>query len=515
MDRLKVFAGELIEFRRNNRGSITDKIQGAERFLRLDVETLVRDGWEIGRRHLDKFLDEAAAFQRTGGTLGDFLTWLETAEKREGGLKPTSITVNNHAVQLLTIHAAKGAEWDVVAVPGLLEDVFPNKPTKSSSWTKYSGTLPIKFRGDHLQFTDFEFPAGDAAIKASEVSKALTKFENAQRARHYLEELRLGYVAFTRAKSELFCTASWFREGARANPQSELFTLLYNFLEVSDKSAIVSHIDQPDENPLVINPRTAIWPIPQTRAALIQQSAQLVESSSALDIDLACTNETDPDHLSLLHDAKALVEEITSSAKDDLVYLPSRLSVSTLIALKSNPDELALTIRRPMPHHIDQYAKRGTEFHLWVERQFGANTLFDEDLFDPMPINDVTLSELQTTWLASSWAKRTPISVEEGFETVIAGIVLRGRIDAVYRDGDTYEIIDWKTGRIKEGDDLESATIQLAMYRLAYSKLHNIPIEKVRAGFYYVADDRAIYREQLGAEAEIAAIIESVELYSN
>jgi len=61
--RLKEFARELKAVRRTMTGSITDKIQIAERFLRLDVETLVRDGWQNGRRHLDKFMDEAAALQ--------------------------------------------------------------------------------------------------------------------------------------------------------------------------------------------------------------------------------------------------------------------------------------------------------------------------------------------------------------------------------------------------------------------------------------------------------------------
>ena len=65
---------------------------------------------------------------------------------------------------------------------------------------------------------------------------------------------------------------------------------------------------------------------------------------------------------------------------------------------------------------------------------------------------------------------------------------------------------------MKEGDQLESATIQLAMYRLAYSKLHNIPIENIKAAFHYVADQQTIYRESLSTEAEIAAIINSVEL---
>jgi DNA helicase-2/ATP-dependent DNA helicase PcrA len=165
-----------------------------------------------------------------------------------------------------------------------------------------------------------------------------------------------------------------------------------------------------------------------------------------------------------------------------------------------------------MPRHTDKYAKRGTEFHLWIERHFGELTLFDEDLFDPLSYDDVPLKELQDKWLASSWAGRKPHAVEEGFETVINGIVLRGRIDAVYRDGDTYEVVDWKTGRVKEGEDLETASIQLAMYRLAYSKQHNIPIEKIRAAFHYVADNKTIYRENLSSEDEIAALINGVEL---
>ena len=80
--------------------------------------------------------------------------------------------------------------------------------------------------------------------------------------------------------------------------------------------------------------------------------------------------------------------------------------------LQSDPSELALTIRRPMPRHSDRYAKRGTEFHLWVERYYGAQTLFDDDLFDPMAPADVPLQELQQKWLASNWAARNPISIE-------------------------------------------------------------------------------------------------------
>jgi DNA helicase-2/ATP-dependent DNA helicase PcrA len=233
------------------------------------------------------------------------------------------------------------------------------------------------------------------------------------------------------------------------------------------------------------------------------------------DIEQQLLLETDLGRKGLLADAQALLKEAQRGREIEPIYLPQRLSVSTLIALKEDPLELVLSIRRPMPRHSDQSASRGNQFHQWVERQFGLQTLFDDDLFDPAPKPEVALEQLQTNWLASSWSKRTPIEVEAGFETVIAGIVIRGRIDAVYKDGDTYEVVDWKTGRIKEGEELESATIQLAMYRLAYSKLHKIPIENIRAAFFYVADNQTIYRDNLSGEAEIATIINSVDLDTN
>jgi DNA helicase-2/ATP-dependent DNA helicase PcrA len=515
IQRLKDFSREIQQLRRAMTGSITDQIHEVERFLRLDVEVLVRDGWQSGRRHLDKFLDEATVFQRTGGSLSSFLNWLETAEVREGGLKPVSVTASNTAIQILTIHAAKGAEWDVVAVPGLVEGVFPNTSAKSSSWIKYSGSLPIELRGDSAQFSDFKFPLGEEALKAISVSKAITRFEDSQKSRHRLEELRLGYVAFTRAKSHLFGTASWFRDGKRALGQSELFTLIYNFLEQNDASGILSKVDQPDENPFLLEPMQKSWPVQSERVRAIQASAQLVANSPVFDIEQQLLLETDLGRKGLLADAQALLKEAQRGREIEPIYLPQRLSVSTLIALKEDPLELVLSIRRPMPRHSDQSASRGNQFHQWVERQFGLQTLFDDDLFDPAPKPEVALEQLQTNWLASSWSKRTPIEVEAGFETVIAGIVIRGRIDAVYKDGDTYEVVDWKTGRIKEGEELESATIQLAMYRLAYSKLHKIPIENIRAAFFYVADNQTIYRDNLSGEAEIATIINSVDLDTN
>jgi DNA helicase-2/ATP-dependent DNA helicase PcrA len=268
----------------------------------------------------------------------------------------------------------------------------------------------------------------------------------------------------------------------------------------------------PIENPDLLYPRIATWPAQSTRAVAIRSAARLAEESESIDLNAALESETDEVKRSLLHDSLSLIEELHREREGESVLLPERLSVSTLIALRDNPSELALAIRRPMPRHSDRYAKRGTQFHLWVERYYGAQTLFDDEIFDAMEELDSELSGLQEKWLASEWAQRQPIAIEEGFELVIEGLVLRGRIDAVYQNGERYQVVDWKTGKVKEGEDLEIASLQLAMYRIAYSTLHNIPIEQVSAAFHYVGDQKTIYREDLSTAEEIAALISSIRV---
>jgi DNA helicase-2/ATP-dependent DNA helicase PcrA len=85
--------------------------------------------------------------------------------------------------------------------------------------------------------------------------------------------------------------------------------------------------------------------------------------------------------------------------------------------------------------------------------------------------------------LASEWAPRIPVAVEVPFEAVIGGVLVRGRIDAVYEINGRYEVIDWKTGSTKLG---ESSAVQLAVYRLAWANLKGIDSTQVSAAFHYV-----------------------------
>ena len=520
--RLVEFAAELSSLRRQMHGSITDIVIEAERFLRLDTELLVRSGWQNGRRHVDAFIDEAAHFQRNGGTLATFLKWLEVADKREGGLKPASITVSNKAIQILTIHGAKGGEWDHVAIPGLVKGNFPSEGKKSESWLKNSGSIPLELRADADQFGfSYHFPVTIDPPTASEVATSLDDFDTAWKALRMEEEYRLAYVAFTRARHSVIATASIYRDGTREKGLSTIYSWVKEYLLSSYPTGILEDAENDDGvNPVIANPRTGQWPARSTKIEAIQASAEFASRATAIDLSSLSTSELFTaineghriDAQKRAEDARMIIREISTRSDKQAIYLPDRLSVSALLTLKTDPDQLALAIRRPMPNPTNPFAQRGTQFHEWLERHFQSSTLFDDDAFDPGPVADVPLKELQEKWLASEWAERTPSGVEVGFETVLDGIVLKGRIDAIYKGADgRYEVIDWKTGRAKSGDELADAAIQLAVYRLAYAKLHGIALDEVSAGFFYVNEGVTIRPTDMMGEADLITLLQSVE----
>ncbi|MFB9956265.1 PD-(D/E)XK nuclease family protein [Cellulomonas denverensis] len=122
----------------------------------------------------------------------------------------------------------------------------------------------------------------------------------------------------------------------------------------------------------------------------------------------------------------------------------------------------------------------------------------------PVDADELTLRE---HFLATEWSTLRPIAVEADVETVIGGYVLRSRIDAVFPDPqrpgeDAVVVVDWKTGAPPA--DAESAAVrelQLAVYRLAWSRWTGTPLDRVGAAFCYVGTGRTVRPERLlGAE---------------
>ena len=509
--RLVTFAQDLRRLRSRAGGQITDLVTEIENYLTLESEITLREGSQTGRRHLDRFLDEASKFERSGGSVSAFLDWLDVASDEEGGLKVGAPEVRTDVVQILTVHMAKGAEWDVVAVPGLSEGTFPGvNRSDPDNWLKNEKHVPFALRGDAHELPYFTL---DGITKNSDASKAIKAFASECVDKIKMrEEMRLAYVAITRARTHLICTTSWWRDGSKSVSPSNIFTLIAGAASAHG-GRLISDIAAPEdgvENPTLENPQTAVWP----RDYLGNKRAQFdaaIELVNASDVH-SLIDSNDSEVNSWIMDAHSLITEQRKRAIDVVeVALPTRLSTSTLVALHENPQELALNIRRPIPRGQDQYSRRGTAFHLWVERQFtDAATLFGDeylDYLDPLD-DDSKLEDLKAAWLKSTFANRTPARVEVPFETTIAGVLIRGRIDAIYADGDGFQVVDWKTGSKQLG---KSAQVQLAMYRLAWAKLSGCDITKVSAAFYYVPSGVTDQPADLLDEAALIALISSVD----
>ena len=214
-------------------------------------------------------------------------------------------------------------------------------------------------------------------------------------------------------------------------------------------------------------------------------------------------------------DVDVLLAERAAAAQRPVVELPAHFSVSQLVELAADPDALAARLRRPLPLPPNPHARRGTAFHAWLEQRFGAAGLLDLDELpgaaDDGAAPDDALEELQDAFLASEWADRRPVEVEVPFETVIAGIAVRGRMDAVFQDPDGgWTVVDWKTGPPPDESRLGALAVQLAAYRLAWAALQGVDPSRVRAAFHYVRSRRTLRPADLLDADGLRALLDGV-----
>lgn len=485
--------------------------------LNLDIEAEANETSPSSEPAISAFMDAIATYSAAAEhvTLGGFLGWLENAEERDR-LSPASAKPEPGVVQLMTIHGAKGLEWDLVAVPRQTESASD----KASTWL-VDDNFPDDLRQDRDELT----PAWKWWGQASQVTldDDYQIYREGSIDRNLAEERRLAYVAITRARHDVLLTGSYWNDRAKPYAPNSYFM---EASEVLGTSASIPPMPDEDDKPDEVGEFFASWPqkpFGSRRAGVVEQAAELVATATIeTAIQPAVASEID-----------TLIEE-RDTAKETTQPAPSRISASRFKEFINKPGEMAELLRRPMPTQPFRATSLGTIFHEWVEvRALAERKHNTPDMNTPEFEQDATpdeqgtviaeatdetdLAKLQAIFEQSEWADQTAHETEIEIQLPFGrrNNTLICKIDAIYRrevDGfERYEIVDWKTGMAPTDDaDVEERQFQLALYRLAYSRFRNIPEENIDAALYFVAHDLVVRPERIWSEGELSDLWDGI-----
>lgn len=507
---------------------LVDFISWAERALGLDVEAAARvDVNEVGARALAALRAQATSFKSQNPEAGAqvFLGWLNAAQDQERGLELPEVEPAPGAVQVLTVHASKGLEWDIVVVPGLVEANFPSYRSRTkedytvlaNSWITQVSEFPHTLRRDYdslppCPFIGLSPQAGKDAILAAgeEYRSELGKWEVA-------EERRLAYVAYTRARSQLLLTTSHYAALSKTPKMTS------RFLKELERSQMVQFLadDERDDdlnNRALDQSSVSVWPhqldalagleepgvadVPgqavlgkqaglslRLRAAALVSAAggcQGAGSEEALQIPEGLAPQLDD----WWRQARLLLQErqIRQENGQEIV-LPSHLAATAMA--KVGKEDFIMSLRRPLPPPPSKAARLGTAFHEEMSQRLNSEgTLLSlaeagSDRLSPADRKQVNdwLDNVAELEILQGYS---PYATEIDQEIRLAGFNVRCRIDAVFKAVEKgraqWLIVDWKTGGQRVRVD------QLSLYVHAWAASQGVDISQVRAAYVYVQD---------------------------
>jgi len=517
---------------------LVDFISWAERALGLDVEAAARvDVNEVGARALAALRAQATSFKSQNPEAGAqvFLGWLNAAQDQERGLELPEVEPAPGAVQVLTVHASKGLEWDIVVVPGLVEANFPSYRSRpkedytvlANSWITQVSEFPHTLRRDYdslppCPFIGLSPQAGKDAILAAgeEYRSELGKWEVA-------EERRLAYVAYTRARSQLLLTTSHYAALSKTPKMTS------RFLKELERSQMVQFLadDERDDdlsNRALDQSSVSVWPhqldalasleepgvadVPSQaapdqagpgQAALGKQAGLSLRLRAAALVSAAggCQGAGSEEALQIpeglapqLDDwwrqARLLLQErqIRQENGQEIV-LPSHLAATAMA--KVGKEDFIMSLRRPLPPPPSKAARLGTAFHEEMSQRLNSEgTLLSlaeagSDRLSPADRKQVNdwLDNVADLEILQGYS---PYATEIDQEIRLAGFNVRCRIDAVFKAVEKgraqWLIVDWKTGGQRVRVD------QLSLYVHAWAASQGVDISQVRAAYVYVQD---------------------------
>jgi len=524
LQRMRELADELAELRVAARRPVAEFLAEVVRRIGLLDELDADVNRELAaahRRNISSFLDQVHDFSPVDGELTlraflDYVDAVESLDKQEWSpVQPSQ----DDSVKIMTIHKAKGLEFENVFVPGFANQLLPNTRVQQNPMRKGS-SLDFELRGDAKILPTF---AG-----------VMKTFWGLLRDQELLEERRTCYVALTRAKQRLFVTGAWwYGEIINYKKPSEFFEELADWAEATGEADLQRGEERPDDNPLIgHNERFVVpWPghagRPSETDSLFPDGWRAAASAAAAagDVEqaglLATLDATGRERALELAAANRdtaadlVARELESAAPEPI---PASVSVSNLITYGHCPKRFYWTAVRPLPQFGGRAAKMGTYIHNWIEKQAsGQASLIDmdelpdltaEELAGGYPEDPGKMERLQKNFLDSRFGGVVPLYAERPFILNIEGFGVNGRIDAIYGKPDgPWEVVDYKTGKVAPPDDPLS-WLQLDLYALACVDIWGKDPSELTLTYFYVAEPLSVER-RVGSVDEIRARVGS------
>ena len=406
--RVRTLGSRLRAVRAGAGRSVVEQVERAVSIMGI-LDDVVSDPLAAGgRAALDAFVDVAASYEAEvpGASLSSFLAYLDMADERENGLEAPVSEPDPQAVQIMTVHASKGLEWDGVVVFAMDDGVFPSHskrrtvdwrdgPPTDSGWVRDASALPYPLRGDRMDLPDFDLDVEGEAKPSAAFKKWLEGDYEARLGEHAeREERRLAYVAMTRARSAQLLVGSWmYRTGASPRHPSRYLMEAHAELFAGagagvgavsgaggplvvpgvGSALVVPRPDEEELGRLALTEAEAAFPEGPgpSRAAVARAAAQVRSEIASMradaDVfDLLVQMEGEPG----VADTVALLEEHRVSLEAPVVEIwQDRVPATSVSELLDDPQAFAARVRRPMPAEPSESSALGTVFHAWAERQ--------------------------------------------------------------------------------------------------------------------------------------------------
>jgi DNA helicase-2/ATP-dependent DNA helicase PcrA len=396
-------------------------------------------------RYLDRLARFLADWEAKSETksLGDFIEYLNYYFERDEPIRLDEEPADD-AVQLMTVHAAKGLEFDSVFILRLTQGSFP--PRNRRALLEFPAELMKEAK-----------PEGDFRIQ---------------------EERRLFYVALTRARRELALTAV---VGPRQKPSPFLEDILSApEIQRRDVEQTAPKMQLPPAEP-------AAAPLPAGDATGKLFPRVPAECRAYSRITLWALNYSPP-----------LFEPLSLSASAIETYqtCPLKYLFQQIWKLRGGPQAattfgsvMHTTIREVVAAVRKGRAMPFEEVAAIYQREWSAAGY--RDAYQEEAYRQAGLEQLQAFHARYAAAPADVLYQEKGFTLPLEpNIEITGRMDQVNRiRGREVEIVDYKTGQPRDSRDA-AKSLQLSLYALAAREI--LELEPTRLVLYNLATNEPI-----------------------